>query len=296
MTSWRLWQALLSLQDAPIHPLYDRMYRRHIDSHNLRHRIWVGVVIVMGISGCGGVLIPGLRWLLPLMLMIVAPAAAILYLLFGGSICGAWWSLNISAKIARERERRTYDLLCVLPSGTFGACWEIATTYLRHTRQFDSVWNERLTVIMLAIGLSLLGMLIQHVSGQTESAWMLMFIAIPVISGYYIDYVHSVVLALLLGLYIPNYVSDPADTRLWTLGSFLLAQISAYLAAYLCGFVIVPALFRIAHLTGMAADAIPAFVALLVLFAMREGMIRLLWAALTERLNAEPLVPLKGWS
>src|SRR5262249_53321969 len=102
----------------------------------------------------------------------------------------------------------------------------------------------------------------------------------------YIDHIQSIVLGSLIGMLIPSFAQRRIDAQLSTFGVYLLLQMLSYLAAWLIGLVILPAIYDEAA-NGLAQICL-AISQIVVFYSIREAIITILWHRLVERLNLTP--------
>jgi hypothetical protein len=270
MITWRLWQALKYPPSA--HPIFQRMVSPYYDDVS-----WVLVA--------QNVLIQGQIWFWSL--IFVLDTRALIFMMLSGTFYGLIWSIIVSGTIAIEREYRMYDLLCLSPSGTLGISWAICTGCLHRNRTFEHVnsqeaWSIRIILfIPLVISANIiLGRMLSS-PGTITILWLAAFMVV-----FYLDHIQSIIFGSLFGLLAPHYAPNRFDSRLWACGGFLLVQGSTYLALLLMSGFILPALYRIADITGWYAEISLPILSVGVFYILREVMIRRLWRILTRQLNA----------
>jgi|GEM_PF-758614 len=289
MSTWRLWRLL---RQPPLdHPLYQRGVTSYSLSPALRHRLWLTVLFIMFVSGCGGIFFPRLQWLLPFTLLMVAPVLLLIYFIGTGTFFGAFWAVTIANRVATERQRGTFDLLCLSPSGAFGVCRVMASARLDREGHLHSLYAQKATLSMAAAGLVIfLALFLADDPGFYGGVPSWLYISsygLIVVAAFYVDFIQSVVIAVLIGLLMPTRTTDPFDARVWAVGSFLFAQVSVYVLTWLIGFHALPALYEGAGITGIVADLSLAALRLLIFCGMREVIVIGLWLALADALNVD---------
>jgi len=177
----------------------------------------------------------------------------------------------VVAGIHREKRRYTYDLLCATPGGALPASWNCAVGYLYRRSWFLPLrWGARSTMtlgIALVCGLGGLSLLLA-LQGQQPWGWAqlrLLLGLLLLLALYFSTIAQSLVQSLLVGLLASSFSWARADAAL--AGLLLQALLTA-----------LPLL--------LAALALPLLDewALLLLMALREAVIMLLWRALRGRL------------
>jgi hypothetical protein len=277
MMGWRLWRGL---QTPPYrNPLFQRAIRP-IPQH---YQEWLDRLIITGFV----ILIGGMcffsSFTLPLifvasMSVLVLP---LLGVLFSGTVFGLIWAYNISDILSVERERATYDLLCLFPWGALGANWAISAGCLYRYRAFERMNSAQRVIFAFLIAVSIN---IQQV--QIELIYVLIYMA-ALITALHVDYLHSVILSLLLGLYTPIISNRRADARIWAVGLFLFFQVVTYVVSWIVGFVLLPGFYNLLGWGTLGANISLLAVQLALFYAIREGIIYMLWQKLTELLNVQ---------
>jgi hypothetical protein len=290
MLTRKLWRALQ--QPPALHPLFWRTVRQNptgqfISSQRfaLLDRLSLLYLLVFaGFLMFGGVIEVYLRiTVLPVLvtLMAVPVVVPIVILLrntlFSGLVYGLFWTDQISQRLAREHQQHTLDLLALLPSGLLAPLWAIGVGCLYQNRQLQVVIEHRVLMMRFAAGFGVLA-----IAALTPvQAWLPNTLLLSILLvALYIDFVHSLVLSLLLGLIAPLLSANPPDVRFWNLGSFLFLQLSAYALVGLVELALAPALVTMAGLEGWPADGLRGLLGLLTLYTSRAVMINGLWRGL----------------
>jgi hypothetical protein len=105
------------------------------------------------------------------------------------------------------------------------------------------------------------------------------------IAAFYLDFVQSLVLAVLLAMLIPTLTQGRFEAPFFTLAGFMGLQLCAYVATLLAGFRFIPPLLSKLSLPSEMADWLLLAGMVGVLFGIREGMIWLAWRQLAAQLN-----------
>ncbi len=303
MLSRWLWGQLAAL---PYNPLYRRVVRlkpagrTYYGGADYGRIKWVvaGVVVV-----AAGFAIINRRGLVPaatILLFLLLPFLSLRgHKVLIGLQHGLLWAVRISTTITQEQEQRTYDLLCVLPFGAFGACWSIGMGCLYRRSAFERArweFHERmeewtLVVFFLSVVLSI-GTSATYPDDTAIHPTLLrmglagLYFAL-MLAFLYFDYVHSVLAGVLLGMAVPVYIHNRIDASLWTALVFVTAQVLVYAVTLLLALVVLPWLYARFPVTGWPVGYSAPLAVFGVYFGLREGMVWALWRLLTFRLNAD---------
>ncbi len=220
--------------------------------------------------------------ILMITLMVVSPVLLPLAAL----IAGAQLTAAVVSGIAREKHQYTYDLICASTQGALKASWSCAIGMTHRGNWFAPLhWG---TVAVHGCGLALLGGLgaiavMAAVAGDGrighEQVRLLLLTALA-LALYASNLTHSVVLGLVCGLLASSFDLAKPDA---TLLGLLLYGLLISAPAVAAGLMLVafgrlepaPLLMRIA-VEGAA---------LLLIMALREAAIALLWSGLRRRLD-----------
>lgn len=227
----------------------------------------------------------------PSLVVLLSAAIPALALLFNGTVLGTHWAMTIGEAIAREYQGGRFELLTITPDGTLEISWLLAMGVLHRTNRLQQVFNFVRTLIGVLLFGMLFMLLMNSVSliGMNESERFNQFSAIHpaiigifVFSGLFLDHIQSIVIAVLVGVWIPSYVQSPQLARNLAVGVYLTLQISFYAAVV--GFYV--ALQN--GLPGIVTSYwLAEFILVAATFAMyvllREGLIRVIWWGLSLR-------------
>lgn len=274
----KLWRALN--HPPATHPLFQRIVLLPGESKR-RFMSWAGIIIALVVS---------LGEIIPTLLLILMP----ILLFFTGILYGLDCALRISSAIAREHENNTYNLLSLAPPGPIAVSWTICTSALYRNREFDRFHTiVRTSVIIALVIISIMA----GISFMWQSAVVSRFPQPTLLTvlhyinlccillAIYIEYMQSAVLGCLVGMLIPTYANNQLDAGLYALGVFLLLQITGYFLAVFIGFSMIPGVYQMLGIVGFYAEISLTIARLIVFFAIREGLIILVWRILIERLN-----------
>lgn len=223
--------------------------------------------------------------------VLISSVIVLRFSLLNGTFNGLVWSLRISEAVARERECGSLELLWVSPPGALGAAMAVCTAFLYRKAALHQFRQQCRFILFAACGI---GLLLVCNSGATlatpyTSYQMLMLVHVSVcVAAIYIDSVHSPIIGCLAAMLVPLYATNRVDTRLWTGGFYLTMQLFTVILALVMGIVIVPDIYHQLNLSGWVIDISPALITLLLLYVLRELIIRWLWYALAHYFNADP--------
>jgi hypothetical protein len=105
------------------------------------------------------------------------------------------------------------------------------------------------------------------------------------IAGFYLDFYHSMICALLVAMIAPTYGRNRFEAQALTVAGFLGLQIVTYLATLVIGFWLLPGIYHSLGIRDWLGDIVRAVIVLGLFFTIREIFIRLLWNVLVQRLN-----------
>jgi hypothetical protein len=263
--SWKLWRTLPL--PMPAHPLYRRV-----------------------VTDIGYVL----PWHMTCALIVLAPILVPFMLFFASAVYGLRYALEAAVILARERESGVYDLLATTPMGAFGISRIIVSACLNRNESLEQLnsggsWILR-GFMALIVMLLFASFMLPVIPDPSNSPWNQ--VVIPVYVGLmgsaiYIDLVHSIVLAALVGMLAPNFTLRRLDAGGAAVLAYLFLQLVAYLVTLMVGFVVLPAMMDAVLELNIARIVLP-FLRVVVFFAIREWMIRVLWKRLVIETQAAP--------
>ena len=281
MLTWKLWRALCSPPYA--HPLFQRVITTHFTRSRIRRfvELMTGYVVLCALAT--------LIW----PLMFTNPAIIILVLVaISNTVYSMTWAFRVSTAIAREHELETYDLLCLQPSGALGVGWALCTGNLYRSPLFRGLrfvmpMISISVILALIIALAIPILLAVSSSGQEETTQLLTTLVYALtlaIAFFYIDHIQSLLLANLIGMITPTFMPDRLYSGLWAVSGFLTLQIATYLVTFIASFLILPAFYTGSE--SLHISLIYSILRLLIFYALREGLILMIWHLLAQRFNA----------
>lgn len=278
MLSWKLWRALCRPPDN--HPLFLRVANAHTS----------GSSILRTLKFTGFYLVACVLLTLAWPFILINPALVILFTAASANTIYAMsWAARIGTAIAHERKQQTYDLICLMPVGTLGAGWALSAAHLHRSALF-----QNLRLLMHSLTIALIGALITSIpvfltlaSGSSASygLFLLLDYGITITAAFYFDHIQSVTLAYLVGMITASIAHNRINAQLWSVGAYLLLQISVYLLTLITGLVLLQAPL---YTNDRVRNAIMPLLWLAAFYMLREGLIRLMWRLLVHRFNAGP--------
>jgi hypothetical protein len=205
--------------------------------------------------------------------------------LFSGTTNGLIWCTQISRLIVDERSRHTYDLLSMLPQGALGTLWTLSAGCIYFQRRLHRAQeiHEFLMRTIIVIGFVFL---LDVFLGRSQSPLIelisLTSHVILLLTLLHLDFIQSIILALLIGMLTPLFSRDRIEVRLWAVGGFLGLQLLVYAAAF---FIALSIPLPLALTQALPASLFILAGFLLALFGLRESCMLLIWRSLLRRTN-----------
>lgn len=282
-TTWILWDNLLHPTD---HPLFRRTLRLPAESPNLPSSSIAWMIPLLGAFACCSLWV----LLIPLKspLMVIVPIT----LIAASSSYVTIWVMRIAVTIARQKENRTYDQLCLPPGGALTATWALCAAALHRNDALG--WIDTVRKVMTALLMfALLSILITTALRQNApplTEFLLLLLEMFIIAALsYVDHIHTLVLGSLAGMLASTQTSSTVDARIWGALIFLSLQTLTCLVTLFTPAILLPAFERIEAALNWNFAINPLIASLLAFYLTREALIALLWQALTRQLNANPL-------
>lgn len=208
------------------------------------------------------------------------------------------WVWRISGEIATEKENRRYDLLASLPFGMLGTTWAISTGCLHRRKSFR--WMPYVVgffvvavcfTMFFTIGMTVL---VMRDTIDNPSLWLanldvlrLGIIAVPLIIGFYLDNLYSILTASLMGMAASVDVEYSTTAQIRGFFAFLNVQLIIYMIIAALIIYIMPPIINLLNLSMGWGIALQTIVGFTVFITLREMLVRWLWAYLMQNLNAE---------
>jgi hypothetical protein len=292
MLSYRLWQAIL--QPPTEHPIFKLVFRLLTPAKinltgcrriiHILFRILIGLMLVL--SACIFILaIPSLIRQMVTFILYTREPYLPLTLAFYVEFIAAGGAINRTAQFAaRQRDQKTYELLCLLPIGWLSLNWlfYVGCAYYRNVfPRINQILRRGLMVIAVITALNVGLKLIYR--GLWGAGIIFTYTVIPTLL-IYMDFAQASVLANLMALL--NNSGDPAHTVSssyfyprnwnWQTGLFLTLQLMIYLAG-LMGAIAIDNLMGRNRIIGWKVDILLLAAGFGTVLAAREGVIWLMW-------------------
>lgn len=220
-------------------------------------------------------------------LMITLIVLAPILLPFIAIVASTRLVVDVIGGIYREKHQHTYELICASARGALEASWSFAAGSLYRSDWFTPLrWGTLITARLgLAVlgGLSLFTLLSALASPQAvgiEQVRLLALVAL-LLALYFSNMTQTLVLSLLIGLYASSFDWSRSDSM--TVGLFLHLALTSL--PLLAGGLVYFALGRMAFASDLLLRTLVEGGALLLIVALRELLIALLWSALARRLE-----------
>jgi hypothetical protein len=219
-------------------------------------------------------------------------------LIIGSNLLGAFWASVVSMSLVRERERGTYDLLCLLPDGMLGVNWAIGSGCMHRGAFFDLLQLGVRTLALLslvilgvmfiiAIGIAA-GLSFQDTNDDLLRAIRTILDMLTLLIGFYANYIQGVVLSPLTGILTAIYVRNQVEARLIAPAIFLALQIGSYALTFLIAFNLIPGIYQHFFLTNSAVHMTLPFAQLALFCGIREAIFLSVWLLVKQELNVHP--------
>lgn len=297
MLSWSLWK---SIKDPPMgHPVFQRASIEQpiefpwITSPFIKRftRLLVGVLaIIVFLQNPKLILMVFMGSAFFVLAIIVTP----LLLPLAIFVYGSYLAASISSVISTEKNAHTYSLLCVSPGGSLNINWIIGGGVLHRGSPFEWLHAAIRTVIvislvgMLVIAVIIISMTVSMLSGNEvpalPDALRTSVEILAILAVFYSGYIQSLILAVIVGILVPQFDYRKRDMPVTAVVSYLVMQSGTYLVALL----IIVATSDQVYGFSLGADLLLPLLYFLILFGIRELAIRWLWQQLIHRLNANP--------
>ena len=286
MVTWRLWRAL---NRPPLHtPIYLRAYAyqyRQGDLPDLQLPLLNQITTMF--KNMGMVVLPVVLILFGTPVLVLSFYIALLIAPFllpiANTIFGLVHASGASSGIARERDRRTYDVLCTAPPGTLGMHWAYCTGWLHYHSTFRTAL---LGVLAIGIVASIFGLTAQVVFGADQASPLVVLVRGLALSAIFvIDYAQSIVISSMTSLLIPTHAENEGNARLWACTLFLGLQLAVYLPTLLISVVALPNTFQLLGMDATASALIAPLLYVAFFVALREVIIIGMWRRVEAELS-----------
>jgi hypothetical protein len=217
-------------------------------------------------------------------------------------------ALRCSGAIAKEFERGTYELVSLTSLGQFGTTLliSIAATRPRIARDSPPVGippkarTKRQTWIAIGVYGTIVFVSLAFIMMQVYPELSTKYLDMPVIhwlviitytltfgfaSIFEVEQIPAI--NLLIGMITPSFLRKPVDAQAASFAAFIFVQIVTYGIVIVVGFILLGPIFKDIEFNNWISDIVTPVVRLVLLYAVREGRARGLWALLNKRLHAQ---------
>lgn len=290
MMSWRLWRRLAAMD------IDDPIFRRVSEIRKAAAAPKPGIrlprpLIAAAIPALIAALIHApelllLVFVLPILmitLIVLTPVMLPIFVI----VAGIRLMVEVIGGIYREKHQHTYELICASTRGALQANWSFAAGILYRSPWFLPLrWG---TLMTFRLGTAALGglcvftLLTALLSPQTvgsEQVRLLAMLAL-LLALYFSNMTQTLVLSLLTGLFASSFDWSRPDGM--TVGVFLHIALTSL--PLLAGGLVLAAFGRAVIEPGPLLRTVVEGGALLLVVALREATIALLWSALARRLE-----------
>lgn len=217
-----------------------------------------------------------------LLLFALPLIAAVVYMTLHGTLAGMYWAQRLSNAITRERDHGLFELLATAPNGRFSVIWTISTACWYNDETFSGagaqrVWFSRVTVLLL---LALAGVIVAthpRGGGTANSVGSILSLIISLTIWFYLDDVQSAVIGSMSGMITPLFARTRLDAQIGAIAGFLGMQLVTYLILWVIGNLMISD-WLVPHIVTVGeVSVLQPPLLLLIGFALRETITRLLW-------------------
>jgi hypothetical protein len=266
MLGWKLWRQISQQAERP--------------PENPAHRRMIGSAA------------PSMPFALECAMLLLVPIIMLPAIIFTSAVYGIRWSALISQSLAREKTAGRFDLLALTPGGAFGTAWlmtcgAIQRTGMLYVLETPLAWMIR-GLMSLAIFwvLGLTGLFTYSGMEEGEVLVALLFGFVVLLAALWVDHLHSVGLAALIGLLAPTYTTRTADAGLLAVTIYTMLQLTTYAITGLAGFALLPDILGALNVPGIVTALLLPVIRLAILFVLRELLIIYLWTLVQQQYNA----------
>jgi len=270
VVSYKLWMNLQHLDESQ--PLY-----RHLWFIHYRRSLWASS------SAYGHSMTSMVVTILLSPVFILAPLAV-------SPLFATYWAVLVAGMIRYEHQQNRFDLMAILPGGSYGAYRTIASLHVRRSRLYHHL-HDALNVTALVGGIFvflllsglIVGMASATMSDPNDLISILTFtidVAL-VLSALYVDQIQSAILGIHVGMFVPLFTKSTFEARMWAASAYISIQVILYSVAASVGFWILPMFIS----DNSLQPTLSIILSLFLLFVLRETTLRRLLAYLTDSLG-----------
>lgn len=204
------------------------------------------------------------------LLAVIAPAA----LLVISNLLGALTAFNIASVISREHEKGTYDLLALTPQGSGRVDWQITVAAVTRIGVIERLTSLRTLALIVPVLLGIYS-IVNGFSRTTVPAIALIF-------ALNIDTIQSLVFGCISGM-LGRYISKSGAPFAAVALFVFLQLIAVYLPVAVVALLLYESL-RVLEWSRDIVESVVSIIVVILLFTLREVIIRLTWRELERRL------------
>lgn len=294
-----LWDALRNPHSQ--HPIFRYAHRQRPVSDADR-RFWRRVGVGIGLT------VVVLSVVAPVPTLSVLLAAGLLIpfglLLFSGTVLGCIWITRISTTLTHTKISGAYDLLRLTPAGDFDSKWLLSTGIVHHRGWLNTVYRivrglaltlgVLLSLVILMGALAYVSQIMNDGAQDTSYYWDALFtVLLPLIfvAALWLDHVQSIIVAVLMGILLPERITSTNFVRWLAPLVYLLVQVLTYIGVSV-GFWLMSALLT--HYLGVTVtrNGALALLTLFLLFSLRDALISVLWRLLERQYSHDAPIPI----
>lgn len=235
-------------------------------------------------------------WYMGCVLILFSPVLLIPGIVFLSAVYGLRWAVQIASSIANERESGRYDLLAISPPGVIGIGRIVMSACLHRNESLEQTeaggtWLMRgfFAVTVMLIAASLTPAIIPKDSELTGRGGLIVAVYLLTMAlAMYIDHLHSVVLAAVVGILVPIYATRRLDASAAAFILYLVIQVLTFVLTLLVGFSIAPSVLEALQVSAVASALTLPIVRLIVFAGSREVIVHYLWKILVRETDATP--------
>jgi hypothetical protein len=291
--TWKIWKALR----YPLrwHPIFRRIRTKPKQAHPNRN-FWSVIQIIVAIAMLAFIM----RFPVPALItgLSLAIAIPVLLLSFNGTFLGLHWVVAISETLAQEYHDKRFDLLALTPYGALGVSWLIGTASIHRgdwLRLAYRILRRVLIIVLVLIGLASLLLIVSALSSNNiamRDAQLRIFVDVLTITIWvlvlWLDHIQSIVIASLVGIVLPSYLSQLWSVRELARWVYLLLQMTVYLII----FAFYSLLYLLITTTSddfLFRGFILGMITLVTFYLLREVIIGGLWRFVLWRFDTRPI-------
>jgi hypothetical protein len=232
--TWMLWNALRYPQWK--HPIFRYIQQQKTKAKPFAWYWRLLLLVLVLVIAAFVALFP-----LPALLSVLAFAVGIpaFALVFNGTILGLYWVGAIAEALARENRHGRFDLLSLTPDGSFGVSWRLAVAVINRHDWLNTIYRlikgvvlGTLVVLAFAVFMLIMGAFFAEISPQRENQIRILFDVLMIglaVIFFWADHIQSILIALLIGLLLPQFQRDEGLLKLLAPIGFLVMQCLIYL-------------------------------------------------------------------